>query len=147
MSFESKNKLLLDFLNQHKDLFPQGSTGWKLQRMLRVGGSEIGSITGTNYYNKIHHLVAMKSELKEFQGNIWTMIGNVFESIVTSYTGYILKARIYDCAGSIPGIKHEGVVIQSHSPDGMATVSNKFLKENVFVNQEKQEEFKSIFVN
>lgn len=123
MSKEKYTRILLDYLEKYKHLPDQGSLEWINSRKQTIGGSEIGTIAGTNYYGKgdkgIGDLVANKIGLKPFVKNIWMRMGNLCEDIVRQYAELVFDTNIYE-TGCIPGRTNSNdEVVQTFSPDGL----------------------------
>lgn len=120
---EKYDLILADFLKKYKYLPEQGSAEWLKSRKFTIGGSEIGTIAGTNYYGKgrkgIGNLVSNKLGLTPFRKNTWMRMGNLYEDIVRQYAESVFSTNIYE-TGCIPGRKgSDGDVIQTFSPDGL----------------------------
>lgn len=117
MNKELKLKQLHDFFEEHKYLPEQGSKAWLESRKFFIGGSEMGTIAGTNPYKNLRQLVEGHLGLAPFTGNINTLWGSVLED----YTVQILEEK-WNCkikeTGSLPGAIHE----QKYSPDGLVYI-------------------------
>lgn len=114
-----KNNVLCKFIHDNKDLAIQGSSEWLSSRKLYIGGSEMSVISGDNIYSKIDNLVAQKTDLITFTGNIATYWGKLFEGATTQLTEIIFNIQhgIKE-TGSLPG----AVPNQRYSPDGLAVI-------------------------
>lgn len=116
------------FLEQYQHLPKQRSAEWLVNRIETIGGSEIGTIAGTNKYETIRKLVSVKTKIKDNPSNIWMVLGSVFEEVVRTYLEKELDTKIYE-TGSIPGLTDDqGRIIQTYSPDGIGVVKKSNLK-------------------
>ena len=96
----------------------QGSTKWLESRQYTIGGSEISTIIGDNCYSKADNLVAQKTGLSSFNGNIACRWGKIFEVSTNDITRNILDIDNIYTTGSLNG----SVKNQTYSPDGLAVV-------------------------
>ena len=110
----SKLQVLLDFLEEHKNLPVQGSEQWLLDRKFTIGGSEIPTIVGKNPYSNIRELIEGHVGIRVFKGNIYTMWGNLLEPLVIKILEKKWRCHIYS-TGSLPGV----IPGQKYSPDGL----------------------------
>ena len=110
----SKLQVLLDFLEEHKNLPAQGSEQWLLDRKFTIGGSEIPTIVGKNPYSNIRELIEGHVGIRVFKGNIYTMWGNLLEPLVIKILEKKWRCHIYS-TGSLPGV----IPGQKYSPDGL----------------------------
>ncbi len=122
----NKLSLLQNFIKQHEDLPEQGSDAWKLQRLDRIGGSELSTILKQNKNKSVNKLIMEKLNFDKFTGNVITAWGNVFEELIRLYTQEIFSCNIQE-TGSIP--YHGGYL--SYSPDGISIVSNANLLKHI----------------
>lgn len=122
------------FINFYKHLPAQGSAEWLKFRAGNadappiIGGSEIATLLGVNPYQSAIELIATKSGLKEFRGNIATRWGNIFEDVLFMITDCIFNIETREM-GSIPGLRDDaGYPLTSFSPDRIALVElGKFM--------------------
>lgn len=126
-------KILRDFIDSYKHLPEQGTPKWAAERMKTIGGSEIGTVEGTNYYGKGRkgegELIAGKIGISKFNKNVWMRMGNLYEDIVRQYGEKVFETTIYE-TGCIPGRQGKsGEVIQTFSPDGLGVTNVKQLIE------------------
>ncbi len=119
----NKTTLLKQFVDSCSHLPPQGSDTWKLQRIGRIGGSEVSTILKQNKNKTINKLIMEKLGFDVFTGNVITYWGNVFEELIRLHTQELFNCNIQE-TGSIP--YHEGYL--SYSPDGLGVVSKEALK-------------------
>lgn len=148
MSLKECKERLNTFIESFKHLPDQGSKEWLAGRRYTIGGSEIGTLNGTNYYGKgnkgISSLIAQKLGLNPFNKNTWMRMGNLYEDVVRKYTELIFKTNIEE-TGCIPGRKNaEGEVIQTFSPDGLGVVETKRLVEYFSAYLDVEEYLKNI---
>ena len=111
----NKQKLLNDFLIQYDHLPKQGTEEWKILRNNYIGGSEISIITGDNKYMSIKELIRRKLGLSEFNGNLATRWGKIFEIITNKLCKKILEITEIFETSSIPT---NNINIR-YSPDGL----------------------------
>ena len=111
-----KKSILHSFVEQHKNLAPQGSIGWHFIRSYTIGGSEIATVIGENPYSKPENLVAQKVGLSEFKGNIACRWGKLFENITSKITQKLLGIDYIYNLSSLEG----EIDNQRYSPDGLA---------------------------
>ena len=119
----NKNTLLNRFIDSFSHLPEQGSDTWKLQRLTRIGGSEVSTILKQNKNKTVNKLIMEKLGFDVFTGNVITYWGNVFEELIRLHSQQIFDCNIKE-TGSIP--YHEGYL--SYSPDGLAVVPKKALE-------------------
>ena len=141
---KNKLSLLQNFIQQHEHLPEQGSDEWKVQRLNRIGGSEIASVLKQNKNKSVNKLIMEKLNFDKFTGNVITCWGNVFEELIRLYTEEIFKCSIKE-TGSIP---YE-LGYLSYSPDGVSIVSNSNLEQHINLDQfglnESEKEFLTLF--
>ncbi len=126
----SKHQILQVLLNYYAYLPAQGSIAWKEakegdhERPPTIGGSEIGTILGTNPYQKTKDLIASKLKIgRPFEGNAATRWGNLFEEVASSLMEMRFGTATYE-TGSIPGLHHpNGRLMQTYSPDRLGVIS------------------------
>jgi hypothetical protein len=114
MNKTRKLKQLNAFFEKYKYLPCQNSKQWLEERKFFIGGSEMGTIAGTNPYKDILGLIKGHLGIEVFSGNINTYWGSILED----YTVQILETK-WNCdikeTGSLPGVIPE----QKYSPDGL----------------------------
>jgi len=112
-----KKKIILqNFLKKNKNLAKQGTEEWLAQRKGIIGGSEISCITGDSGFLNLAGLVARKVGLSNFQGNLATRWGKLFEPITQDILSILIhNKKIYE-TGSVP---HEVIKGHRFSPDGL----------------------------
>lgn len=113
----NKKKALDDFINNFKNLPPQRSKQWLIERKFTIGGSEMGIIAGHNPYKDLRGLVENHLGLSVFNGNINTYWGSILEDLVTVILEKKMGCKIHE-TGSLPGVIDK----QKYSPDGLAYV-------------------------
>lgn len=105
----------------------QKSKEWYLIKQKTIGGSEVATILGINPFKSAKALIAEKAGVGgfEFNGNINTRWGNLFEILTKRWTELVLcmKEDIIE-TGSIEGV----IERQRYSPDGLGVV--KLMTEN-----------------
>lgn len=102
----------------------QKSAEWYKMKQKTIGGSEVATVLGLNPYKKPEGLIAEKIGLPgtEFNGNIATRWGNLFENVTKEYSTKFLKMTTsIKEAGSIEGV----IERQRYSPDGIGVVKLK----------------------
>jgi hypothetical protein len=112
-----KNLLLNRLIEANKHLAPQGSDEWLAIRKYSIGGSEMSTVTKDNPFQGIDNLVAIKTGLITFDGNIACMWGKLFEPVTTKLTEMIFNTDVKE-TGSLEGC----VPNQRYSPDGLAVI-------------------------
>jgi hypothetical protein len=114
-----KLRILNEFIEKNKDLAPQGSPEWLAERQHSVGGSEMAVVAGVNPYQKADRLVAQKVGFSEFNGNIATRWGKLFEDNTTRICEILfdIDSKIKE-TGSLAG----AIRTQRYSPDGLAVI-------------------------
>lgn len=122
----SKITLLRNFIKEHEHLPEQGSDEWKIQRLDRIGGSEIATVLKQNKNKSVNKLIMEKLNFDKFTGNVITCWGNVFEELIRLHTEKIFSCTIIE-TGSIPYKK--GYL--SYSPDGVSIVGNNNLAKHL----------------
>lgn len=122
----NKLSLLQDFILQHEHLPEQGSDAWKIQRLDRIGGSEISTVLKQNKNKSVNKLIMEKLNFDKFTGNTITAWGNVFEELIRLRSQEMFGCHIQE-TGSIP--YHLGYL--SYSPDGVSIVSNSNLSSHI----------------
>jgi len=111
-----KEKLLAEFVERHSHLPKQGSEQWLFDRTFTIGGSEIATVIGKNKYSNLSNLVALKTKIISFRGNIATRWGRIMEKSTDLFVSSIFKCgHIYEL-GSIP---HSTIDVHKYSPDGL----------------------------
>lgn len=140
----SKLTLLQNFIKTHEHLPEQGSDEWKVQRLDRIGGSEISAILKQNKNKSVNKLVMEKLNFDKFTGNVITCWGNVFEELIRLHSEELFKCSILE-TGSIPYAP--GYL--SYSPDGVSIVSNSNLASHInlkkFGLDKSEREFLTLF--
>lgn len=120
------------FLDYYSDLPPQGSPDW-LKNRTGFGGSDIGGLLGVDRFKNRKQIYYSKLGMSSFKGNTATRWGNLFEEVLFGITDRIFGITSYE-TGSIPGLRNtNGEIIQSYSPDRIATIPLK-----TFVNTVKR---------
>lgn len=99
----------------------QKSAEWYALKSKTIGGSEVATVLGLNPYKSVKSLIAEKAGVSEseFNGNIATRWGNVFERVTRDWAELVLLMdnKIVE-TGSLPGI----IDRQRYSPDGLGVV-------------------------
>ena len=81
---EIKRKRLEKFISDNAHLPVQGTDEWLDVRRFNIGGSEMSVITGDGGFSNIKKLIASKSGLINFTGQLATRWGKMFENCVIS---------------------------------------------------------------
>jgi hypothetical protein len=114
----NKQKLLEEFISNNEHLPEQKSDQWVKDRLLTIGGSEMGTIANVNPYKDIRGLVENHLGITTFNGNINTYWGSLLEGVVIQILQKEWNCTIYE-TGSLPGVIPE----QKYSPDGLVYLS------------------------
>lgn len=121
-----------DFIEKNKNLPAQGSPEWVAFRQYTIGGSEITKAMGTNSSKRA--IAESKLGLSPIFKNFYMNWGNIMEQQGSYLMEFLFKAQLYS-TGSIRGMEHNGVCIQTYSPDGLMIVKKdrllSILKSNV----------------
>ena len=108
-----------------------------------IGGSEIAVLRGEDKDKTRIEVIRSKLGLDQFDGNMITRWGKMFEPVINKYTEVIFETDLVE-TGSVPGLRDiNGFPIQSYSPDGVGIVSSERLKDVIV--GETSSEFKSFF--
>lgn len=113
----SKREILQKYISSLETNVKQKSDEWHKLRSKSIGGSEIASLLGMNYFQSPIQLVANKVGIgSKFEGNVATRWGNLFESVTCRWIRHVLQMedKIEDVGcivGCVPG--------QVYSPDGL----------------------------
>jgi hypothetical protein len=105
---------------QYGSLPKQGTEEWKRLRMGGFGGSELASLMGDNPYSSLKELIASKVGLLEFNGNLATRWGNMFENITEILVRTLFDAKLWELS-SVPGFCDH----HRFSPDGLGVMQVK----------------------
>jgi len=123
-----KREKLACFVTYWWHLPRQGSAEWLSAKESRGGdevpswgGSEADALLGTDKYKTMKQLLAQKIGVERFDGSTPTRWGNLCEEISSLLTEMLLRCETYE-TGSIPGMVHEGNIIQRYSPDRLGVV-------------------------
>jgi hypothetical protein len=112
------------FLEFYEHLPPQGSPAWEKGRT-GFGGSDIGGLIGVDRFKNRKQIYSSKLGMSSFKGNTATRWGNLFEDVLFGVTDRVFSIVSHE-TGSIPGIRNaSGDVIQSYSPDRVASIPLK----------------------
>lgn len=117
-------KKINKFIRSQASAPAQKSAEWYTLKQKTIGGSEVATVLGLNPYKKPHGLIAEKIGLPgtEFNGNIATRWGNLFETVTRDYSIKFLKMTTsIKETGSIEGV----IERQRYSPDGLGVVKLK----------------------
>jgi putative phage-type endonuclease len=100
----------------------QHTKAWLADKQSLIGGSSIASIMGLNPFSSQYELAKQKVSLIEFDGNIKTQWGNLFEDMIKQYVEFdkeceIIGENIYIRGG--PGT--------CYSPDGLGIIGDKIV--------------------
>lgn len=92
-----------------------------------IGGSEISSILGKNPYSNKMDLCKNKIGITEFEGNVCTRWGNLFENIIRKIVEIDFNCCIQE-TGAIPILRNlQRKPVASYSPDGLAVLSPQYI--------------------
>lgn len=88
-----------------------------------IGGSEIAVLRGEDKDSTRMKVLRSKLNLDQFDGNIITRWGKMFEPVINQYTEIVFGTSLVE-TGSVPGLRDSvGFPIQSYSPDGLGIVA------------------------
>lgn len=92
-----------------------------------IGGSEISSLLGKNPYSNKTDLCKTKIGIKDFEGNVCTRWGNLFENVIRK-----IVENDFDCCiqetGAIPVLRNsQRKPVASYSPDGLAVLAPEYI--------------------
>lgn len=104
----------------------QQTPDWHAARQCTIGGSSLATIQGMNPYSSVEHLIRERLGLAEFNGDIKTQWGNLFEDVLKKFVEKSLECTI----------RGEDLYIlgkpgTSYSPDGLAVLSRNTVLEKV----------------
>ena len=92
-----------------------------------IGGSEIASLLGSNPYSNKIDLCKTKLGMKDFNGNVCTRWGNLFENVIRKIVEIDFDCCIQE-TGAIPVLRNsQRKPIASYSPDGLATLAPEYI--------------------
>lgn len=120
----AEKKILRKIAEQCNTEIKQGDQGWKDLRKKCIGCSEIGTVLNQNMFRGIGDLLKDKLNITNFRGNFYTLWGNFFEPIITSYASHLFGTIIYGQNSFFP--PKDGLAC---SPDGLAVVSRDFIRQ------------------
>lgn len=118
-----KAEKLSAFLKAHEYLPKQGSKEWleskkgNIDTPPTIGGSEMFQLV-----HAYRTLAETKLIGSSFTGNMYTYWGNIFEEVINQIFNMIFSCISYE-TGSIPGLKFDGFVAQTYSPDGLMLIT------------------------
>jgi len=114
---ENSNALIDLYMVSLEDIYTMVQTN-RIKGSVAFGGSEITELT------KSHDPISTvkKKFLSNFDGNIHTNWGHLFEDVINEFMDLHLDCKT-SSFGSIPGMRDaDGATIQTYSPDGIAVV-------------------------
>jgi len=121
MEYTTLEKNILEFiLNYSTRGRVQGTLDWKKGRTKVIGCSELSTAFGENIFQDIYDCLLSKFGMVVFDGNLYTVWGNVFEPVITSIVTYKTGTIIY--AQNAYFMTDWGLAC---SPDGVAVVKDK----------------------
>ena len=121
-AYNSKAQVLADFIDKYRNLPKQGSAEWIKGREASFGGSELAALIGKNKNKTCRKLLEEKVSPVKFEGNSFTLWGQLFEPVHRAILEQLFNADIHE-TGSIPWVK-EGF---KYSPDGIGVVKRDTL--------------------
>ena len=127
---------LSQFIEDNKDLDVQGSKGWHEKRTTAFGGSELKIVIS----GKTDNLIKEKAGVipRQFNGNIYTDAGTLFEDLSRLYAQILFNISIYEfgsCSTIIDGL--------NISPDGIGCVRHKKVLRKSVILPQYEEFFKT----
>lgn len=117
----NKYRSLANILEQYSSKPAQGSKEWKDFRKNIIGGSEIYHFR-SGKYRSLKSLAKSKLDIVQFNGNIHTRWGQIFENISRIILEELLTTHIEEI-GYMPYLySKSGQLIGAYSPDGLMVI-------------------------
>jgi hypothetical protein len=117
------DKQLHWYKKYYEHLPEQRSEQWKIERIHKIGGSQIANILGKGYSGKTQCIKDILLGSK-FKGNAATNWGSFFEQVAVQFIQRYCGTKLHEF-GSIPGLKIDGNVVTSYSPDGISWIDKE----------------------
>lgn len=125
-------KTLEAFIEKYDNKYIQRSKEWYEKRKKTVGGSEISTLLGKNYFKSINDLFLIKvanyledpTVVAQFTGNFATNWGTNFEEVIEEYVKF--NNDIEKVYGENMFIYDDGSPM-SYSPDGLAIIDGEIV--------------------
>ena len=115
--FYKVKQKIIDLVNEYAHLPKQGSNEWLQGRKYTIGGSEIPTILEQNIYSCVGKLIKTKLGIENFNGNLYTVWGTLFEEVATDIIKKGTSSTVFEL-GAFPG----DITHHKFSPDGLATI-------------------------
>jgi len=106
---------ILAFINKHKS-DNQGTSSWLEETQYSIGGSSIGSFTGSSR-TSIEDLVIDRVFKKRFE-NIYMDFGSLMEDVCVLYLELVLNTKVYGL-GAVPYLVKDQKLMAHYSMDGL----------------------------